>query len=65
MRSMDYHTIYQLENAVVRMKPHENSDTHIQATQASLALERTHREGSIIQQLQRAESQERISIQLV
>ena len=48
------------KNGVVRMKAHENSDTHIQATQASLALERTRREGSIIQQLQRAESQEKM-----
>ena len=48
------------KDAVVRMKAHENSDTHIQAAQASLALERTRREGSIIQQLQRAESQERM-----
>ena len=36
------------------------SDAHIQATQAGLALEGSRREGSVIQQLQRVESQERM-----
>ena len=48
------------KNAVERMKANENSDTHIQATQAALALDKTRRERSIIQQLQRAESLERM-----
>ena len=42
------------------MKAHEKSDIHVQATQAALALEGARSEGSIIQQLQRVESQERM-----
>ena len=37
----------------------KKSDTRVQATQAALALEGACSEGSIIQQLQKVESQER------
>ena len=48
------------KNAVERMKARENSDTRVQATQVALVLEGARSEGSIIQQLQRVESQERM-----
>ena len=48
------------KNAVEKMKAREKSNTqcHVQATQAALALEGARSEGSIIQQLQRLKSQE-------
>lgn len=45
------------KKAVEKMKAHE---AHIDATQAVLAAERTLREGSIIQQLQKVDRQEKL-----
>jgi len=46
------------KKAVEKMKAHEKSDTHSQAKDAALAMAETLREGSVVQQLQRAGKQE-------
>ena len=48
------------KKAVEKMKAHEKSLLHSQANQAALAAEGALREGSIIQQLQKVDRQERI-----
>ena len=47
------------KKAVEKMKAHEKSDLHSQASLAALAAEGALREGSIIQQLQKVDRQER------
>lgn len=47
------------KKAVEKMKAHEKSNTHSQAKVAALAAAETLREGSIIQQLQKVDKQER------
>ena len=48
------------KKAIEKMKAHEKSDVHIHASQAALAAEGALREGSILQQLQNVERQERL-----
>lgn len=48
------------KKAVEKMKAHEKSDLHSQANLAALAAEGALREGSIVQQLQKVDRQERI-----
>ena len=48
------------KKAIEKMKAHEKSDVHIHASQAALAAEGALREGSIMQQLQNVERQERL-----
>ena len=47
------------KKAVEKMKAHERSENHIQAKDAVLVAEEVLRKGSVIQQLQKAERQER------
>lgn len=48
------------KKAVEKMKAHEKSDTHSQAKGAALAMAGSLREGTVFQQLQRVEKQERM-----
>ena len=48
------------KKAVEKMKAHEKSVTHSQAKEMALIMAGTLREGSVVQQLQRVEKQERI-----
>ena len=57
---MDHHSIYKLEKAVVKMRAHERSSVHTNASQAALDAQLAMQQGLVLQQLQQSNRQERM-----